>query len=1103
MQPVFGGIDYIQRYEFQHRGAIHCHMVMSCSNGPTCDELDLAIGDFPKLNDDMTDEQKKEAQDKIEQILESKRKLVDFASLQAGISAVHPELDPIKWPRPFGQNAAKPKTNVLRQNFTDIAHDKEALYDMYINLVNRVLLHYCRFNSCQDVNRSITKKITDDKGVVRKIREWPCRFHFPEAIFGFKTTELDGGGLHTVKLDPGNDKDEVTNPTVKGAAYVGQDLKHLRNHPCIVCHIPELAILHGANIENKEIKSFAQLHRYLMKYVMKAEKASDLFSNIAKTIAQLLDDNATLKGAVQKILLKSIGERDMSLNECALICQNLPYVIYSKTARTASLKGSKKVKMDVASDAEELTEDDFAQSYWKRDTHKGFNKLCEDYPDPFKYDKHPRDISLREFMNNFSKNWKYTPSVNVFPHFLPTYRYVVNKSKPNYEEFCRCILLMDKPGAYLDNVGNGFESCSEELKDFVENSPFCPQLVKDEFKESQIDVKEPEADNDKDPESKDGKTVKPKKVVQGNALDELYIDKPDNVPNAPREDWMEMFAHDNDVEEPFPIPNQEVEAPDLENLENPDEYRWTSDSDELDLNPGSLKEVTKWLEHQKKVHQIATDESIEYDPSLLNDKQKIAYDYMTKWVLEKVSNPEDTPPVFLNISGSAGSGKSFFLNCLSQFIRLHAGKSFLKMAAPTASAGFLVKAQTLHSLLKLEITRSTRREITPLSGEVLKNIQEEFKDVQLLIIDEKSMIGCYMLYCIHSRLKEIKGKPKGDNLDSFAFGGVSVVLLGDMSQLCPVADLPMFTTEAKKISHYQVMGRTLFQLFTKTIIFDVIMRQKGDDQKDFRQCLKNLASGEFTKEDWEFLKKRDLYGGNFSLEQQEDFLNTAIMICARRADMTTHNIRRIKALGTPIATIVSENNCSDAASADATKAQGLLSQIMLAKNCQVILTSNLWKETGLTNGARGIVKYILYAKGKKPTQLPEAVIVQFEQYIGPNFFGLPQCVPIVPVTRTWYMNKNTCIRVMLPLEPAYAMTIHKSQGKTMDKVIINISQKEFANGLAYTAVSRARKIEHLVFFPFPNFRRFTSIFTAKLFKDRKEQDQKEKVSDQKFMDANA
>ena len=172
---------------------------------------------------------------------------------------------------------------------------------------------------------------------------------------------------------------------------------------------------------------------------------------------------------------------------------------------------------------------------------------------------------------------------------------------------------------------------------------------------------------------------------------------------------------------------------------------------------------------------------------------------------------------------------------------------------------------------------------------------------------------------------------------------------------------------------------------------------------------------------------------------------------------------------------------------------------MLAKDCKVILTSNLWKEAGLTNGAKGIVKYIIYEPGLKPTAMPSIVFVQFHEYIGPSYLkNCNKCVPIVPIKRDWYSGKKSCWRFMLPLKPAYGTTIHSSQGQSLDQVIINIGEREFANGLAYTAISRCKKIEYLSFRPMPRYHRFKAIYNANIFKDRKIQDKKEKDEDKLF-----
>ena len=107
------------------------------------------------------------------------------------------------------------------------------------------------------------------------------------------------------------------------------------------------------------------------------------------------------------------------------------------------------------------------------------------------------------------------------------------------------------------------------------------------------------------------------------------------------------------------------------------------------------------------------------------------------------------------------------------------------------------------------------------------------------------------------------------------------------------------------------------------------------------------------------------------------------MICGKNKELLAYNILRIKALGTPYAIIKSNNSHADVANIMASKAQGLPSQVVLAKDCKVILTVNLWKEAGLTNGAKGVVKYIVYEGNTKPKALPTMVIVEFPQYIGP------------------------------------------------------------------------------------------------------------------------
>ena len=128
-----------------------------------------------------------------------------------------------------------------------------------------------------------------------------------------------------------------------------------------------------------------------------------------------------------------------------------------------------------------------------------------------------------------------------------------------------------------------------------------------------------------------------------------------------------------------------------------------------------------------------------------------------------------------------------------------------------------------------------------------------------------------------------------------------------------------------------------------------------------------------------------------------------------------------------------------------------------------MLTANLWTSEGLVNGAIGTVHSIAYADGHHPPQLPVAVMVQFQNYAGPTLEH--GCVPVTPIQRTWYQGSRACSRLQVPLRPAWALTVHKCQGLTLGRVVVDLGQREFASGLSFVALSRVRSINDLLIQP--------------------------------------
>ena len=146
---------------------------------------------------------------------------------------------------------------------------------------------------------------------------------------------------------------------------------------------------------------------------------------------------------------------------------------------------------------------------------------------------------------------------------------------------------------------------------------------------------------------------------------------------------------------------------------------------------------------------------------------------------------------------------------------------------------------------------------------------------------------------------------------------------------------------------------------------------------------------------------------------------------------------------------------------------------LYAVGTQVMLTANLWMEASLVNGSCGTIIHIL-----KPTdnRNRRVIMVDFPEYHGPALSPLHPTV--LPITQVRTGNSKG-----MPLTLVWAITIHKSQGMTLQHATVDIGEKEFASGLSFVALSRCKTFHGLYIQPF-DFPRLQRIEKGQLVKAR-------------------
>ena len=371
-----------------------------------------------------------------------------------------------------------------------------------------------------------------------------------------------------------------------------------------------------------------------------------------------------------------------------------------------------------------------------------------------------------------------------------------------------------------------------------------------------------------------------------------------------------------------------------------------------------IQNMSFWVNNTKGDSSSDTIQSTtEVDITKLNEKQALVYSIVSTHLSGTVLKP-----LYMMITEQGGSGKSYIINALKSLLGNNCiVTSFFGIAA------FNINGVTLHSLLKLPI-RGVRN--YDLKGPALSNLQMRLKDVKYIIIDEFSVIGQNMFGWIDKRCCQVTG-----SLEE-TFGGISVILVGDIAQLPPVSDKPLY--HPVPINSTALMGYYAYQKFTTVVKLQQNQRVTNQTQNHFKNMLIRLRDGESSLEDWRLLLEKNVH--KFDVNHLQ---HTFTKLAFSNESVASYNYEMLQKLKETTYSIKAKHNNSYASKLSSEEFGGLEPLIHLCVGAKVMLTRNLWVEKGLCNGAMGVVKDIIFKHDQQPPTLPIAVIVQFENYSGP------------------------------------------------------------------------------------------------------------------------
>lgn len=374
----------------------------------------------------------------------------------------------------------------------------------------------------------------------------------------------------------------------------------------------------------------------------------------------------------------------------------------------------------------------------------------------------------------------------------------------------------------------------------------------------------------------------------------------------------------------------------------------------------------------------------------------------------------------LFITGGAGSGKSYLLN----FLKRNYASLGLEVTASTGIAAVNIGGSTIHSWSGIGLANLPLEQIIEnLLSAKFARVRRKIRRARALAIDEISMISAEVFDLLNKVFQAVRENDK-------PMGGIQILLFGDFLQLPPV-------NRNGGYFNFCFNSQTWADLDLQSFVLDGSFRQCDES---FVKVLNNLRVGNLEKSDREILESR---------------IGIDDVSAIRPTILTTHNLKVEQINGLELKKIPREEIVHKAeyfgepTKIEFLKKNCLASELLSLKiGAQVMMIKNTYQKEGIINGSLGIIRDFSSRKNYPVVEFSNKKIITIapEEWLIERFDEEKKMI----VTDAGVTQ--------VPLILAWAMTIHKSQGLTLDKISCDLSDA-FSPGQVYVALSRARSLE--------------------------------------------